>query len=93
MFGDDHQNNIDEAMEMYQQMHKWDDAIDVADAKVRMCLDDLVSLTFPSGRSGGCSVTLIYTIDPWCSGFWGPSHNSRINPVEGVHLFKQAFLI
>ena len=45
MFCDDHQNNIDEAMEMYQQMHKWDDAIDVADAKVRMCLDDLVSLT------------------------------------------------
>ena len=28
------QNNIDEAMEMYQEMHKWDEAIEVAEAKV-----------------------------------------------------------
>ena len=28
------QNNIDEALQMYQDMHKWDEAIAVADAKV-----------------------------------------------------------
>jgi len=28
------QNHVDEAMEMYQELHKWDDAIIVAEAKV-----------------------------------------------------------
>jgi len=28
------QNHVDEAMEMYQELHKWDDAIVVAEAKV-----------------------------------------------------------
>ena len=28
------QNAIDEAMEMYQELHKWDEAIAVAEAKV-----------------------------------------------------------
>ena len=28
------QNHIDEAMEMYQELHKWDEAIIVAEAKV-----------------------------------------------------------
>lgn len=27
------QNDIDEAMEMYQSLHKWDSAIEVAEAK------------------------------------------------------------
>ena len=31
------QNNVDEAMEMYQEMHKWDEAIEVAEAKVSCC--------------------------------------------------------
>ena len=35
------QNNIDEAMEMYQDMHKWDDAIDLAEAKGHAELDNL----------------------------------------------------
>ena len=35
------QNNIDEAMEMYQEMHKWDEAIDVAEAKGHPELDNL----------------------------------------------------
>ena len=35
------QNNIDEAMEMYQELHKWDDAIDVAEAKGHAELDNL----------------------------------------------------
>ena len=29
------QNAIDEAMEMYQELHKWDEAINVAQGKVR----------------------------------------------------------
>lgn len=29
------QNHIDEVMEMYQELHKWDDAINVAEAKVK----------------------------------------------------------
>lgn len=28
------QNHVDEAMEMYQEMHMWDEAIEVAEAKV-----------------------------------------------------------
>lgn len=28
------QNQVDEAMAMYQELHKWDDAINVAEAKV-----------------------------------------------------------
>ena len=28
------QNHIDEVMEMYQELHKWDEAINVAEAKV-----------------------------------------------------------
>jgi len=28
------QNHVDEAMEMYQEMHMWDEAIEVAQAKV-----------------------------------------------------------
>jgi len=28
------QNRVDEAMEMYQELHKWDEAIIVAEAKV-----------------------------------------------------------
>ena len=31
------QNNVEEAMEMYQELHKWDEAIEVAEAKV--CLN------------------------------------------------------
>ena len=27
------QNNINEAMEMYQELHKWDEALEVADAR------------------------------------------------------------
>ncbi|XP_064625451.1 intraflagellar transport protein 172 homolog [Lineus longissimus] len=34
-------NNIDEAMEMYQEMHKWDEAIDVAEAKGHPELENL----------------------------------------------------
>lgn len=33
-FFDHSQNHIDEAMEMYQEMHMWDEAIEVAEAKV-----------------------------------------------------------
>ena len=29
------QGHVDEAIEMYQELHKWDDAIAVAEAKVR----------------------------------------------------------
>ncbi len=32
------QNNVEEAMEMYQELHKWDEAIEVAEAKVRVCV-------------------------------------------------------
>lgn len=33
------QNNVEEAMEMYQELHKWDEAIEVAEAKVgEQCL-------------------------------------------------------
>ena len=28
------QNHVDEAMEMYQEMHMWEEAIEVAEAKV-----------------------------------------------------------
>ncbi len=28
------QNNVEEAMDMYQELHKWDEAIEVAEAKV-----------------------------------------------------------
>ena len=28
------QNNVEDAMEMYQELHKWDEAIEVAEAKV-----------------------------------------------------------
>ena len=28
------QNHVDEAIEMYQEMHMWDEAIEVAEAKV-----------------------------------------------------------
>jgi len=28
------QNHVEEAMEMYQEMHMWDEAIEVAEAKV-----------------------------------------------------------
>ena len=30
------QNHVDEAMEMYQEMHMWDEAIEVAAAKVNL---------------------------------------------------------
>ena len=30
------QNNVEEAMEMYQELHKWDEAIEVAEAKVNV---------------------------------------------------------
>lgn len=30
------QNHVNEAIEMYQEMHMWDDAIQVADAKVNL---------------------------------------------------------
>ena len=33
------QNHVDEAMEMYQEMHMWDEAIEVAEAKVTHLLD------------------------------------------------------
>ena len=29
------QGHVDEAIEMYQELHKWDEAIAVAEAKVR----------------------------------------------------------
>lgn len=32
------QNHVDEAMEMYQEMHMWDEAIEVAEAKVMYLL-------------------------------------------------------
>lgn len=32
------QNHVDEAIEMYQEMHMWDEAIEVAEAKVSSCL-------------------------------------------------------
>ena len=28
------QNHIDEAMQMYQELHKWDDALNLAEARV-----------------------------------------------------------
>jgi intraflagellar transport protein 172 len=31
------QNHIEEAMEMYQELHKWDDALALAEARVRAC--------------------------------------------------------
>ena len=34
------QNNVEEAMEMYQELHKWDEAIEVAEAKVYFILMD-----------------------------------------------------
>jgi len=29
---------VDEAMEMYQELHRWDEALAVAEAKVRTCV-------------------------------------------------------
>ena len=34
------QNNVEEAMEMYQELHKWDEATEVAEAKVYFILMD-----------------------------------------------------
>ncbi len=31
-------NQLDEAIEMYQSLYRWDDAIEIAEARVRSCI-------------------------------------------------------
>lgn len=37
------QNHVDQAMEMYQEMHMWDEAIEVAEAKVYL---DIIAILY-----------------------------------------------
>lgn len=39
------QNLVNEAIQMYQELHKWDEAIEVAEAKVKTPTDNI--LLFP----------------------------------------------
>jgi len=37
---------VDEAIEMYQELHKWDDAIIVAEAKVMQCIIHFIQMHY-----------------------------------------------
>ena len=63
------QNHVDQAMEMYQEMHMWDEAIEVAEAKVYLDLitrlyiqNKAIQLNLWCFLSETCYISTLYKI-------------------------------